>query len=313
MSRPTLAVMVRNFAPEPPRSWAHVLEQARAADDAGIDRILTADHVVFGQRLGHYGDPARGGVAGGRQPTGPDGHWLEPLTTIAAMAAVTRRVRLATNVLLAALRRPVVLAKTVATLDVLSGGRFDLGVGVGWQEEEYDAAGMDFRTRGRALDETLAICQLLWTQPVVSYQSPHPGGPRLCDIHMMPKPVQASGVPIWVSGTTNRAVARRLARYGTGWLPWGRAVDAFVQERATMCALVEEHGRDFSTVRVAYPLRTYLDDRGHPDFPRIVEPVPELIRHGVTDFHSLVRLPHRYDQAVDLLADFVAAFRAVTE
>ena len=103
-----------------------------------------SDHVAFGERLDRYADPARGGLAGGRQPTGPDGAWLEPLTVLAMVGACTERVRLCPMVLLAALRRPIVLAKTAATIDVLTGGRLDLGVGVGWQQEEYEAAGLDF-------------------------------------------------------------------------------------------------------------------------------------------------------------------------
>ena len=123
---------------------------------------MVSDHVVFGEDLGAYGDPAVGGTTGGRQPTGPDGEWLEPLTVLSFVAARTSQIRLGTNILLAALRRPVVLAKTLATLDVLSGGRVDLGVGVGWQREEYDAAGLDFDERGRLLDDTLETCRSLW-------------------------------------------------------------------------------------------------------------------------------------------------------
>ena len=110
------------------------------------------------------------------------------------------------------------LAKTAATLDVLSGGRLDLGVGVGWQREEYEAAGLDFVTRGHALDHTLAVCETLWRDPRASFADE-----RLTfeDIHQMPKPVQPGGVPIWVSGTVNGAVMRRLARFGSGWIPWG--------------------------------------------------------------------------------------------
>ena len=107
-----------------------------------------SDHVVFGERLEEYGRPEIGGQAGGKQPTGPDGHWLEPLTTLSVLAGMTSRIRLGTNILVAALRRPAVLAKSTATLDVLSGGRLDLGVGVGWQREEYEAAGLDFDGRG---------------------------------------------------------------------------------------------------------------------------------------------------------------------
>src|SRR5208283_1929713 len=147
------------FAAEDPGEWSHLTEFARAADRAGIDRLVMSDHIVFGENLDAYGDPANGGSRGGRQPTGPDGAWLEPIATIAHLTAVTSRTRFATNILVAALRRPVVLAKTAATIDVLSGGRFDMGVGVGWQREEYEAAGLSFEGRGRQLNHTIEVCQ----------------------------------------------------------------------------------------------------------------------------------------------------------
>src|SRR6185503_17827302 len=103
----------------------------------------------------------------------------------------------------AALRRPVTLAKELATLDVLSGGRIDLGVGVGWQREEYEAAGLAFEGRGKLLDETLAVCQALWRDRKAGYKS---DTLEFGDIHMMPKPLQPGGVPIWVSGTLNDRV-----------------------------------------------------------------------------------------------------------
>ena len=131
MSRPTLSVQAITFAAEDPGEWTNLLDRAVAADAAGVDRLVVSDHVAFGENLGAYADPTRGGTAGGRQPTGPDGHWLEPLTVLSHLAALTGRIRLGTGILLAALRRPVVLAKAAATLDVLSGGRLDFGVGVG--------------------------------------------------------------------------------------------------------------------------------------------------------------------------------------
>jgi alkanesulfonate monooxygenase SsuD/methylene tetrahydromethanopterin reductase-like flavin-dependent oxidoreductase (luciferase family) len=108
---------------------------------------MVSDHVVFGENLEAYADPSVGGASGGRQPTGPDGSWLEPLVVLTAIAATTELIRLGMAILLAVLRRAVVLAKQLATLDVLSGGRVDLGVGVGWQCEEYDAAGLPFGHR----------------------------------------------------------------------------------------------------------------------------------------------------------------------
>ena len=145
--KPRLSMHLVNFAAGPPGDWQRLFDLAAAADRAGIGRLVVSDHVVFGERLDLYGDPARGGLAGGRQPTGPDGAWLEPLTVLAMVGARTERVRLCPMVLLAALRRPIVLAKTAATIDVLTGGRLDLGVGVGWQQEEYEAAGLDFTAR----------------------------------------------------------------------------------------------------------------------------------------------------------------------
>ena len=140
-----LSIGVTSFAAEDPGTWQPLFDAARVADEAGVDRLVVSDHVVFGERLEEYGRPEIGGQAGGKQPTGPDGHWLEPLTTLSVLAGMTSRIRLGTNILVAALRRPAVLAKSTATLDVLSGGRLDLGVGVGWQREEYDAAGLVVR------------------------------------------------------------------------------------------------------------------------------------------------------------------------
>jgi len=129
---PQLSIALRTYSAEDPGTWQPVLDRARAADAAGIDRVLVSDHVVLGEHLDAYGRPESGGVVGGKQPTGPDGYWLEALTTLSVVCGMTSRVRLGTNILIAALRRPVVLAKSAATLDVLWGGRLDLGVGIGW-------------------------------------------------------------------------------------------------------------------------------------------------------------------------------------
>lgn len=240
-----LTISLKTFSAEDPGSWAHLAEGAVAADQAGVHRLVLSDHVAMGEHLDAYGDPDRGGVAGGRQPTGPDGHWLEPLTTIAHLTALTSRVRFGTNILLAALRRPVVLAKMAATVDVLSGGRLDLGVGVGWQREEYDAAGLAFGERGRLLDESLAVCQHLWRDPVVPLNG--------AAVHQMPKPVQAGGVPVWVSGTVNSRSMRRLAAFGSGWIPWGADASDPARSIPLMRRAVEDAGRDPAGIAVLAP------------------------------------------------------------
>ena len=124
-----LSTGVPSFAAEDPGDWQHLFDRVKVLDEGGVDKVVVSDHVVFGEHLDEYGRPEVGGRAGGRQPTGPDGHWLEPLITLAVLAGMTTRIRLGTNILIAALRRPVVLAKETATLDVLSGGRLDIGAG----------------------------------------------------------------------------------------------------------------------------------------------------------------------------------------
>jgi probable F420-dependent oxidoreductase len=309
MRTPTLSTMLRTFAAEDPHGWGHLFDRARAADAAGIDRLLVSDHVVFGEDLDAYSRPESGGVEGGRQPTGPDGHWLEPLTTLTYIAAQTSRVRLGTNILLAALRRPVTLAKTVATLDVLSGGRVDLGVGIGWQREEYDASGLDFGARGSLLDETLEVLRELWTAPRASVDVP---SLRFDGIHMMPKPMQPGGVPLWVSGRLNERVARRLARYGSGWIPWGDDANDLVDSIPRMRDAVAAAGGDADGIQVAGTLAMVRHGDRSVDLDATMAAAPALVAAGVTDFRVHLDVPDDYDDAVASLEKVVAAFRAAT-
>ncbi len=294
MSTPRLSVALPTFSADDPGNWDHVLEIARAADDAGIDRVVVSDHVVFGENLEAYGDPASGGVEGGRQPTGPDGHWLEPLTVLTAVAAQTTRVRLGTYILLAALRRPVTLAKQLATLDVLSHGRVDLGVGIGWQREEYEAAGLDFGTRGRLLDHSLEVCQTLWREQRAGFTSPDL---TFEAIHMMPKPAQAGGVPVWVSGRCNERVARRLARFGSGWIPWGEDAADPVASIPRMRAQVDAEGGDGAALMVLAPVGATQMDQ-----------VPAFVTAGVTDFLVYLQPPASYAGAHEAYSELLSAF-----
>ncbi|HEY3736955.1 MAG TPA: TIGR03619 family F420-dependent LLM class oxidoreductase [Jatrophihabitans sp.] len=302
-----LTVPLPCFSVDDPGDWGFVLDRARLLDTVGVDKLAVSDHVVFGERLDEYGRPELGGQSGGKQPTGPDGHWLEPMTLLSVAAGATNRIRLATNILLVALRRPVVLAKSIATLDQLSGGRFDLGVGVGWQREEYDAAGLDFEQRGKLLDECLAVCQTFWTQTRADYSSPYL---QFENIHMMPKPLQGGGIPVWVSGRINAAVVRRIARFGIGWIPWGDDAANLPEAVAKLRAALEEAGRDPAGLRVAGHLDVVRRDDKSVDIEATVQNVPELIAAGVTDFRYQQRLPQDNDAVGELLTDLVDAFRS---
>ena len=304
--KPRLSMHLVNFAAGPPGDWQRLFDLAAAADRAGIGRLVVSDHVVFGERLDLYGDPARGGLAGGRQPTGPDGAWLEPLTVLAMVGARTERVRLCPMVLLAALRRPIVLAKTAATIDVLTGGRLDLGVGVGWQQEEYEATGLDFTARGRLLDHTLEVCHALWTQPKASVSDEHLS---FASIHQMPKPT-AGTVPVWISGTVNRRSMARLARYGSGWIPWGPDAQNIESGVAAMRAAVAAEGRDPAEIEVTGTLPLVKDGDGNPQIGPSVAAVPDLVQAGVTDFRLGLQPPSGVDAAAEYLAPWAEAFEA---
>jgi probable F420-dependent oxidoreductase len=305
---PRLSMMLVTFSAEDPGGWHHMVRRAEEADRAGIDRLALSDHVVFGERLEEYADPARGGAKGGRQPTGPDGHWLEPLTVATYLAARTTRVRFATNILLAALRRPVVLAKTAATLDVLSGGRLDLGVGVGWQREEYEAAGLDYGTRGRQLDHTLAVLRALWTEQRVDFSDEQL---EFAAIHQMPKPLAPGGVPIWVSGTVNERAMTRLARFGRGWIPWGDDAEDLIQSIPRMRAAVAAAGGDPDPIEVTGAISVMKDVDGNDDPDATFAAVPALRAAGVTDFRLGLRIAPDASDAEDRLRALAVAFRSV--
>jgi probable F420-dependent oxidoreductase len=303
---PGLSLGLRNFSVEDQGTWEPLIELARAADRAGVDRVVVSDHVVFGENLDAYGRPEVGGSKGGKQPTGPDGHWLDPITLLTFIAGSTSHVRLFTGILIAALRRPIVLAKELSTLDVLSNGRVDLGVGVGWQREEYDAAGLSFEGRGRLLDHTLEVCQTVWRERDARYDSDEL---HFEHIHQMPKPVQDGGVPLWISGTLNQRVIDRVVRFGSGWIPWGDDIADPAKGIGVMREALAAAGRGSDVLQVTTGLPIVKDADGNMDLARTMEGVPPLVDAGITDFR-VYAIPSDPSEAADFLGGLVGAFRA---
>ena len=306
---PALSIQPWNFAAKDPGpgGWQPMLDQARAADAAGVDRLVVSDHVVMGENLEAYGDPEAGGMEGGQQPTGPDGHWLDPMTVLSMWAALTKRTRLMTGILIAGLRRPAVLAKQAATLDVLSGGRLDLGVGVGWQKEEYEANGVPHPHRGARLDLTLDVCQTLWREQSASYRSDEISFEK---IHCMPKPLQPGGVPLWISGTLNPNVLRRIARFGSGWIPWGPDAMNPVAGLARIREALEAGGRSAEGFQVSSYIPVTQGDDGSVDLDATMAAVPAMVEAGITDLRATLDLPREHDACLDFLAPIVQAFRS---
>jgi probable F420-dependent oxidoreductase len=307
-TKPQLSMALMTFSADDPGSWQHVLNRAKAADKAGVDRLVVSDHVVYGENLEAYARPELGGTEGGKQPVGPDGHWLEPMTTLGVVAGITSDIRLGTNILLAALRRPVVLAKSLSTLDVLSGGRLDLGVGVGWQREEYEAAGLPFEKRGRLLDHTLAVMQTLWREQQAEHKDELLSFEK---IHQMPKPMQAGGVPIWVSGTVNDRVIKRITRFGSGWIPWGHSAKELSSAIVQMREGVAAAGRDPSDIQIVGNLPPVRGSDGKVDIDRSLDGVPALVEAGVTDVRAGLNIPDDPSAAHDYLSGVVQKFRSL--
>jgi len=305
---PQLTVPLVSFSAEDPGGWGHLFARARAADTAGVDRLTCSDHVVYGENLEAYGKAENGGSEGGVQPTGPDGHWLDPFTTLSVVAGMTSRVRLRTQILLAALRRPVVLAKCAATLDVLSGGRLDLGVGVGWQREEYEAAGLQFEGRGRLLDHTLEVCQTLWRERRASYSSPEL---TFKNIHQMPKPLQSGGVPFWISGTIRGSTVRRLTHFGLRWIPWGADAANLMESVPRLKEALAKAGGDADALQVVGRIRLPRTPFDMDGVRRTMDHVPEQVKLGITDFVLEGSIPKEESAAQDLLSEVVAVFREV--
>ncbi len=294
---PRLTLSIPSFGPFfPPGRLHEIVDLARRAEAAGVDTVILPDHVVMGDRTDRY--------EWGPFPFPVDVPWLEPLTVLSAIAAATSTLRLATGILIAPLRPAPVLAKIAATLDVISQGRLELGVGVGWQREEFDAMGLDYAQRGRMLTDTIAACRVLWTESPASFHSETVSFEKIwCE----PRPVQAGGVPVWFSGTLTKRNQDRIARLGNGWIPIMTATREDLAEgvRRLHDALAAA-GRDPAALRVRGDLGVAMGDDERPDLARTLERSHDLGAAGATDVQlpllAFVRKPER-------LPDFFAALR----
>jgi probable F420-dependent oxidoreductase len=241
---------------------------AQAAEDLGYDSVWLSDHVVVPERIASVYPYA----PDGRFPTPPVLPYLEPLIGLAYLAGQTRRIRLGVGVLILPYRHPLLTAKMIATLDNLSGGRIDLGVGVGWMREEFEALGLDtamYDRRGAVTDEQLQILDALWSKDLTGFDGAFY---RFEPLGAHPHPIQKPRPPIWVGGHS-RAALRRTARSADGWLPVGGRPpaelppDEVAAHIATIRRMMEEFGRDPATLRVCFCPYVGLQDT-EPEMPQ---------------------------------------------
>jgi probable F420-dependent oxidoreductase len=199
-----------------PRTW---LDVAVAAEELGYESVWISDHLALPvEQVSRYpgadNPDSPGRTIGPQGPSGATFPLFDAPAYLAAIAARTSRIRLGTYVYLLGLRHPLITARAFQTVDAISRGRVELGVGSGWLREEWRAAGMDWATRGPALDEAIEVCRRLWSEPTVE----HRGATWSFDpVYFEPKPVQPGGPPILVGGESAPAL-RRAARLGDGWI-----------------------------------------------------------------------------------------------
>lgn len=204
------------------------------ADRLGFESVWLPEHLVLPVEM--TSSPFSGHDY---PPIPPNVHVFEPFAYLAYLAGRTERIRLGTHVYNLALRHPFVAARAVQTLDIVSGGRVELGIGASWLAEEWQAAGLDFHTRGRRLDEALSLCQRLWTEEVVEH---HGEFFDFEPVMFEPKPVQKPWPPIHVGGESDAAL-RRAARHGDGWIGITHTVESVRRPVELLAKLRAEAGR----------------------------------------------------------------------
>jgi len=211
---------------------------ATLAESIGFTSVWVTDHVAIPvESVSHY--PYR---EDRRPPWPADIPYLDAFTALTWVGAVTRTVRLGTSVLVLPLRPPLIVAKTVATLDALTGGRVVLGVGAGWLREEFDLLGQPFRTRGRRMKEAIRVLKACWSDDPVSFDGEYF---QLSPFGMDPKPRQGARLPVLGGGESDAAL-RRVAEVCDGWHPLNLTPDGVEERLRRLRDLVVQAGRSFS-------------------------------------------------------------------
>ena len=269
-------------------------EVAVAAERCGFATLWSGEHVVMVDRPDSrypYSDDGRIAV-----PAEAD--WLDPLIGLSFAAAATSTIGIATGVLLLPEHNPVLVAKQAATLDSLSGGRFTLGIGIGWSREEFDALGVAFERRGARTAEYVAAIRTLWRDDVASFDGEFV---RFDSVRVNPKPARDGRLPIVLGGNSDAAL-RRVAEWGDGWYGFNvDGVEAVSERVATLRSMCDELGRDPGELHLAVALR----EPHRPD-------VAALVELGVDEFVVVAGPPEDPGTAAEWVAELAAEWSPET-
>ena len=300
-------VLSENWTLTSPHDLPALADMAVVAEEAGVDTVMLSEHVVLGPSAGAAGrmENPRDYAAPGNQD--PDTPWPDSIVLAAAIAARTRTLRVALAAIIAPLRHPLLLAKQLATLDLLARGRLVVQPTVSWAEEEYAALGVPFGQRGAILDEQLEAMRAAWTQSPAAFAGKHF---RFADVYCDPKPFHAGGPRMWFGGQSMHApLLRRIVRYGSGFHPFGRPTDA---DLARLAEAMRAAGRDMSELELVGGIRGRFEGPDTvADLDEALAAVPGELARG---FGSICFKPSMFtddrDQVGAISARVVEAVRA---
>jgi probable F420-dependent oxidoreductase len=268
----------------PLASPAFVVEFCRQAEAAGFSALWVADHLAIPREMeSEYTLTRRPAVIESEGLRATMGANLEMVSTLAVAAAVTTKIRLATGVAVLPLRNPILNARQLASVDLYSGGRLVLGVGVGWLQEEADAIGMPWDRRGARAEEHIAVLRSIWTAggEDASFEGDFYGFPPID-----PRPQPGRSIPVIIGGHSQIALGR-AARIGDGWLASGMSPDRLTEALESLRALCERHERDFADLWIACSVPVRLDAKGRS--PAVLETLRRYEALGVDHVSVAVR------------------------
>jgi len=254
---------------------------AQGLEDMGLDHLILAEHVLGASRAAYPPERLQG-------PYREDDPWHDPFVLFGFLAGITRTIAFGTSVLVLPQRQAALAAKQAAEVDILSGGRLRLGIGIGWNWVEFEALGVPYEKRGARVDEQIELMRLLWTKPIITYRGKFH---TVTDAGLNPLPIQKP-IPLWIGGQSDAAM-RRAARTGDGWLPifpefdpmyhkvrpWTlEKVETPDERMARFKGYLKDYNRDLSTYRIESRL---IHGRQNPDYWRKI--VTTYRAMGVTD------------------------------
>jgi probable F420-dependent oxidoreductase len=273
-------VLSENWTITSPDDPAALIGLAQTAEEAGVDAVMLSEHIVLGRDAdanGLMANPREYALPGNQDPATP---WPSSIVLLSAIAASTTRLRLVAGAIIAPLRHPLLLARDLGTLDLVSRGRLVVLPTVSWHEPEYAALGVSFRERGELLDEHLAAWQAVWSKSPASFEGRHYG---FADVWLEPKAFRPTGPRLWFGGSSiHPRLVRRIVRYGHGFNPLGRMSD---DELAGLAQAMRDAGRDPAELEMVGGLRgAFRDADATADLAEAVEAVPEQLARGYTSF-----------------------------